>query len=87
MSKSPPKIKKFSAVKQRRMDLLLDKNSEGAASAAEKEELKDLVKEAEELMVENYKRLAEYMKSNGGAPSSNAVPVTVWVAERQTVES
>jgi hypothetical protein len=80
-------IKKFPAAKQRRMDRLLDKNSEGTISAAEKTELRGLVKEAEELTVENYKRLYEFTKMNGGGPSPNAVPVTVWVSERQPVES
>lgn len=46
----PAKVRKFPAAKQRRMDELLDKNSEGTITASERAVLK--------LMVENAKRLA-----------------------------
>jgi hypothetical protein len=79
-------IKKFPATKQRRMDRLLDKNSEGTISAAEKIELRGLVKEAEELTLANAKRLLEFTKGESARPSANAVPVIVWV-EPQRDES
>jgi hypothetical protein len=53
-----PKLRKFPAVKQRRMDELLDKNCEGTITTAEKKRLVALVAEAEKLMVENARRLA-----------------------------
>jgi hypothetical protein len=81
MAKATPlKIVKFSAAKQRRMDLLLDKNSEGTISRKEKVELAALVSEAEQLMVENAKRIEKFSRRESTAqPPSSAVPVTVWV--------
>jgi hypothetical protein len=58
----PPKLAKFPAAKQRRLDRLLDKNSEGTITRKEKAVLKRLVAEAEELMVANAKRLAELLQ-------------------------
>jgi len=75
----PPKLQKLSPAKHRRLDQLLDKNSEGKISARERALLDQLVTEAEELMVANAKRLADFSKSKNGGPSSSAVPVTVWV--------
>jgi len=58
----PPKPRKFPAAKQRRLDQLLDKNSEGTITSQEATALQQLVAEAEELMVANGKRLAEFAK-------------------------
>jgi hypothetical protein len=58
----PPKLRKFPAAKQRRLDGLLDKNSEGTVTRSQSVALKKLVTEAEELMVENAKRLAGLSK-------------------------
>ena len=77
---TPPKIKKFSPAKQRRLDELLDRNAEGTISAKDKAVLEQLVAEAEDLMVDNLKRLAEFSKSQLPAPPPGAVPVTVWVS-------
>ena len=74
----PPKPKKFPASKQRRLDELLEKNSEGTITPAEKTRLEKLVAEAEQLMVANAKRLAEFSESEAAAPAG-AVAVTVWV--------
>jgi hypothetical protein len=52
-------IKNFPAAKQRRLDELLEKNSEGSISPAERESLENLVADAEQLMVENALRLAQ----------------------------
>jgi len=77
---TPPKIKKFPVAKQRRMDELLDKNSEGTITPTEKAKLAQLVEEAERLMVSNAKLLAEFsQKESSGAPPG-AVPLTVWVS-------
>lgn len=79
MKKSgPPKLQKFPPTKQRRLDRLLEKNSEGGITPREHDELQRLVLEVETLMVENAKRLAGFVKKDGGQPTG-AVPVTVWV--------
>jgi hypothetical protein len=75
----PPKIKTFPAARQRRMDELLDKNSEGTITPAEKTSLEKLVEEAERLMVANAKRLADFLETERSAAPVGAVPVTVWV--------
>jgi hypothetical protein len=79
----PPKVQRFPAVKQRRLDRLLEKNSEGTITTKEKAILEQLVAEAQELMVANSKRLAEFSKSNGVRPPAGSVPVTVWVQPQQ----
>ncbi|HMF13219.1 MAG TPA: hypothetical protein VKE94_12970 [Gemmataceae bacterium] len=79
----PPKIQKFPAAKQRRLDRLLEKNSEGTITAKEKAALEQLVGEAQELMVANAKRLAAISKGETGSPPAGAVPVTVWVHPQQ----
>jgi hypothetical protein len=74
----PPKLQRFPAAKQRRLDQLLDKNSKGTITAKEKAMLEKLVAQAEQLMIANGRRLAEFSKREGGPPTG-AVPVTVWV--------
>ena len=75
----PPKIEKFPAVKQRRLDRLLEKNSEGTITDMEKTKLKQLVAEAEALMIANARRLADFAQSDAAHVPADAVPVTVWV--------
>ena len=53
-----PETKKFPAAKQRVLDQLLAKNSEGTIAPKERAKLSELVDEAERLMVENARRLA-----------------------------
>jgi len=79
MTSLPPKLEKFPAAKQRRLDLLLEKNSEGTITAKQKTQLQQLVAEAERLMVANARRLAEFSKRKKTSASAAAVPVTVWV--------
>ena len=74
-----PKVKEFSATKQRRLDELLEKNSEGTITPAEKVRLEQLVVEAEQLMVANAQLLARFSQSEAAAQPAGAVPVTVWV--------
>ena len=76
---APPKIKAFPPAKQRRLDELLEKNAEGTISAKEKVRLESLVMEAEQLMVFNSQRLADFARSQTAQPPPAAVPVTVWV--------
>ncbi|HZU39085.1 MAG TPA: hypothetical protein VFA18_24380 [Gemmataceae bacterium] len=75
----PPRVQKFPAAKQRRLDQLLEKNSEGTITPKEKATLEQLVADAQELMVANTRRLAEFSKSHNVHPPAGAVPVTVWV--------
>ena len=53
-----PKLDVFPAAKQRRLDALLEKNAEGTLTAREERALKELVAEAETLMIANARRLA-----------------------------
>jgi len=80
---TPPKVKRFPAAKQRKMDELLDKNSEGIISAIERTRLRQLVAEAEQLMVANGKLLAQFADSQRVEPPTGAVPLTVWVTPQR----
>jgi hypothetical protein len=75
----PPRLEKFPAAKQRRLDQLLEKNSEGTITPKEKAKLEQLVTEAEKLMVANARRLAKFSQNEGARPAAAAVPVTIWV--------
>ncbi len=75
----PPRLEKFPAAKQRRLDQLLEKNSEGTITPKEKAKLEQLVAEAEQLMVANARRLADFSQSEGMRAPAGAVPVTVWI--------
>lgn len=77
---APPKIERFPAAKQRRLDELLEKNSEGTITDKERTKLEQLVAEAEQLMVANAKRLASFAQSDTASPPPGAVPVTVWIS-------
>lgn len=76
---SPPKLKKFAVAKQRRLDDLLEKNAEGNITPSEQERLKQLVREAEELMVANARLVAQFAAEEGEDSQVAAVPVTVWI--------
>ena len=76
---APPKGQKFPAAKQRRLDKLLDRNSDGTISAKEKGALEQLVAQAEQWMVANARRLADFSRRQAGRAPAGAVPVTVWV--------
>ncbi|MDX1947617.1 MAG: hypothetical protein SFU86_19620 [Pirellulaceae bacterium] len=77
-SPTPPKIKKFPPAKQKRMDELLDKNSEGTITPDERTLLEGLVADAEKLMVANAKLLVRFSQQGPVAPAG-AIPVTIWV--------
>ncbi len=51
-------LKHLSAAKQRRLDTLMGKNNEGVLNKTEMEELKALVRETQQLALENAQRLA-----------------------------
>lgn len=75
----PPKIKKFPAAKQRLLDELLERNTEGTLTHSERARLVQLVAEAEQLMVVNAKVLARFSRVEHASVPVEAVPVTVWV--------
>lgn len=81
---APPRVAKFPAAKQRRLDRLLEKNSDGTITAADKAKLEQLVAEAEQLMIANAKRLAEFSESAAERAPAGAVPVTVWIQPEHT---
>lgn len=56
----PPKarLRRFSQLKQKRLDLLMTKNNDGRLTKAEQGELQALVREAEELTLANARTLA-----------------------------
>lgn len=83
----PPSLKRFPAAKQRRLDELLDKNSEGMIAPHEKAELEKLVAEAERIMVANAKRVAHFSQIEESDVPNAAVPVTVWIKPEQQVGS
>ena len=74
-----PRLKQLSPAKQRRLDDLLEKNSEGTITASEKSRLAELVAEAEQLMVANTRSVARFSRGKPAAAPAGAVPVTVWV--------
>jgi hypothetical protein len=76
---APPKLAKFPAAKPRRLDQLLEKNSAGTITDREKAKLQQLLTEAEELMVTNARRLADFSQRGTAGVPANAVPVTFWV--------
>ncbi|KAA5539004.1 hypothetical protein FYK55_25755 [Roseiconus nitratireducens] len=76
---NPPKVEMMPADKQARLDRLLNEKSEGMISPEDEAALEQLVAEAEQLMVENAKRLASFAEDESPAAPSSAVPVTVWV--------
>lgn len=71
----PPKPQKFPAAKQRLLDHLLEKNSEGTITPSERLRLEQLVGEAELLMVANAKRLARFSRKESASIPADAVPV------------
>jgi hypothetical protein len=79
----PPRVEKFPAAKQRRLDQLLEKNREGTITSKEKGKLEQLVEEAQQLMISNAKRLAQFSHSEAVRPPAAAVPVTIWVQPEQ----
>jgi hypothetical protein len=78
-----PKLERFAAKKQRRLDQLLEKNREGTITEKEKARLNQLVAEAEALMVTNARRLADFSQNEAEGVPKDAVPVTVWVQPQQ----
>ena len=53
-----PRLQRLSAAKQKRLDALMTKNNDGKLTRAEHEELRGLVREAEEIALANARILA-----------------------------
>jgi hypothetical protein len=53
------KLRRLAAGKQKRLDALMGRNNDGKLTGAEGQELQALVREAEEIMLDNARRLAE----------------------------
>src|SRR5260370_25848231 len=68
----PPKVQNSPVAKQRRLDKLLDKNSEGTITAKEKGALEQLVAQAEQWMVTNARRVP--VTSTGIRSAKSTVP-------------
>ncbi len=54
------KLRGLAAAKQKRLDALMARSNDGKLTAAEAEELRTLVREAEEIMLDNARQLAEH---------------------------
>ncbi len=53
------KLRRMTAAKQKRLEALMAGNNEGQLTDAERQELRALVREAEEIMLDNARHLAE----------------------------
>lgn len=53
------KLRRLAAAKQKRLDALVAKNNEGTLTDTEKRELRALVREAEEILLDNARQLAD----------------------------
>jgi hypothetical protein len=53
------KLRRLAARKQKRLEALMARNNEGLLTDAEEKELRALVREAEEIMLDNARQLAE----------------------------
>ena len=57
------RLRRLSAAKQHRLDVLMDKNNEGLLTSAERKELKALVRDAEEISLSDARKLAGQRRS------------------------
>ena len=76
-------IEQFDPDKQREMDQLLEKNQYVTLDKSEAARLRELVDNAERLMVRNAEVLASIFKSQ--SPAIAATPVTVWLKPEASV--
>ena len=60
---APPKLRRLAAAKQKRLDTLMARNNEGQLTRAERQELRDLVREAEDITLANARVLAGQRES------------------------
>jgi len=62
------KLSRLSAAKQKRLDSLMAKSNDGTLTKAEGQELRVLVREAEEIMLDNARHLAEQRQQLAAVP-------------------
>lgn len=61
--RAEPRIRRLSAAKQQRLDALMAGNNEGRLTRDQRQELQDLVREAEEIALTNARKLADQHRS------------------------
>jgi hypothetical protein len=83
----PPKLRRLDDAADRRLTELMDKNTEGELSAAEKEGLEQLGSLAQALSIQNARTLVAYRKANRNADLKQLArqKVTVGVGARAPV--
>jgi hypothetical protein len=59
------RLRRLSASKQRRLDVLMDRNNQGQLTSAERKELQVLVRDAEDIALSNARKLAGERRSMG----------------------
>jgi hypothetical protein len=64
--KPKTRLRRLAAGKQRRLDVLMAKNNDGRLTKAEQGELQDLVREAEQITLENARMLAGQRRELAG---------------------
>jgi hypothetical protein len=57
------RLRRLSAAKQRRLDVLMDRNNQGQLTSAERDELHVLVRDAEEIALSNARKLVGQRRS------------------------
>jgi hypothetical protein len=62
------RLRRLSASKQRRLDVLMDRNNQGQLTSAERKELQVLVRDAEEIALSNARKLAGQRQSMASLP-------------------
>ena len=62
------RLRRLSTAKQRRLDVLMDRNNQGQLTSAERKELQVLVRDAEEIALSNARKLAGQRQSMASLP-------------------
>jgi hypothetical protein len=76
----PPKLRRLDDVADKRLTELMDKNTEGELTEAEKEELEQLGSLAQALSIQNARTLVAYRKANGTVDVNQLLRQKVTVA-------
>jgi hypothetical protein len=76
----PPKLRRLDDVADKRLTELMDKNTEGELTEAEKEELEQLGSLAQALSIQNARTLVAYRKANGTVDLNQLLKQKVAVA-------
>ena len=68
------RLRRLSAAKQRRLDVLMTGHNEGRLTPAERQELQGLVRQAEEIALSNARKLARQRRSLATSQGSEKTP-------------